>query len=55
VGIAERLERGRPLLIVETKVNVDSKSTNERGPSLVAWFNGLVVPIQEMFVLPWLL
>jgi hypothetical protein len=25
-----------PLLTVETEVNVDSKSTNERGPSLVS-------------------
>ncbi len=30
----ERLERG-PLLTVETEVNGDSKTTNERGPSLV--------------------
>jgi hypothetical protein len=32
---SERLERGWPLLIVETEVNGDSKSTNERGSSLV--------------------
>jgi hypothetical protein len=31
----ERLGRGVPLLTVETEVNGDSKSTNERGPSLV--------------------
>jgi hypothetical protein len=37
---------GWPLLTVETEVNGDSKSTNERGPSL-GWFVG--------FVLPWLL
>jgi hypothetical protein len=37
--LPERLERGAhcawPLLTVETEVNGDSKSTNERGPSLV--------------------
>ncbi len=31
----ERLERGGPLLTVETEVNGDSKSTYERSPSLV--------------------
>ncbi len=31
----ERLERANPYLIVETKVNGDSKSSNERGPFLV--------------------
>ncbi len=36
----------RPLLTVETEVNGDSKSTNERGPSLVM-FVGRVVPVQE--------
>ncbi len=41
-----------PLLTVETEVNADSKSTNDRGPSLVAW---LVVWVQEIFFLPWLL
>jgi len=43
-----------PLLTVETDVNGDSKITNERGPSL-AGFVGLVLPVQEIFVLPWLL
>jgi hypothetical protein len=33
--IAERLVRGWPLLTVKTEVNGDSKSTDERGPSLV--------------------
>ncbi len=46
---------GWPRLNVLTKVNGDSKSTNERGPSLVGWFVGLVVLVQEIFVLPWLL
>ncbi len=36
---------GWPLLTVETEVNGESKSTNERGPSLV----GLVVPMQEIW------
>ncbi|MFN9908250.1 MAG: hypothetical protein ACK56F_19330 [bacterium] len=31
----EKLEWGWPLLTVETEVNGDSKSTNERGPALV--------------------
>jgi hypothetical protein len=43
-----------PLLTLETEMNGDSKSTNERGPSLVGSF-GLVVPAQKIFVLPWLL
>jgi hypothetical protein len=42
-----------PLLTVETEANGDSKSTSERGPP--CWFVELVVPIQEIFVLPWLL
>ncbi len=32
---SERLERGGPLLNVETEVNGDSKSTSETGTSLV--------------------
>ncbi len=32
----------------------DSRSTYERG-SFFGWFVGLVVPVQEIFVLPWLL
>jgi hypothetical protein len=32
---SERLERGWPLLSVETGVNGDSESTHERGSSLV--------------------
>ena len=35
-----------PLLTVEIEVNGDSKSTNERGPSFLGWFVGLVVPVQ---------
>jgi hypothetical protein len=45
---------GWPLLTVETQVNWDSKSTNERGPFLW-WVVRLVVPVKEIFVLPWLL
>ncbi len=63
--IPERLERGGPKLTIETEVNSTSKSTNERGPSLVVsfclscriqniffslgWFVGLVVPVQKNF------
>jgi hypothetical protein len=50
----KRDKRGWPLLTVETEANGDSKSTNERG-SFLGWFVGLVVPVQEIFVLPWLL
>jgi hypothetical protein len=42
-------------MTVETEVNGDSKSTNERGSYWVAWFVRLVVPVQEIFVLSWLL
>jgi hypothetical protein len=52
--VPERLERGGPLLTVETVVKGDSKSTNERVSSLVGSL-GLIVPVQETFVLPWLL
>jgi hypothetical protein len=45
---------GWPLLTVETDVNGDSKSTNEKR-SILGWFVGLVVPVREIFVLPWLL
>ncbi len=43
-----------PLLTVETEVNGDSKSTNEREGSFLGWFIGLVVLEQEFCVLPWL-
>jgi hypothetical protein len=48
---SERLERGDACF--ETEVNGDSKSTNERG-SFLGWFSELVVPVQRIFVLPWL-
>jgi hypothetical protein len=35
MSINQRDERGVALLIFETEVNGDSKSTNERGPFLV--------------------
>jgi hypothetical protein len=41
-----------PPLTAETGVNGDSKSTNDKG-SFLGWFVGLVVPVQEIFVLPW--
>ncbi len=43
---------GWPLLTVETEVNGDSKSTNER--ALLWLFFGLIMPVQEAFILPWL-
>jgi hypothetical protein len=48
-----RLER-MALLTVEVEVNGDSKSTNERGPTILGYFVGLVVPVQEILVQPWL-
>ncbi len=42
----ERLERRGPCWLLQTEVNGDSKSTKKRGPC---------VPVQEIFVLPWLL
>ncbi len=47
--------KGRPLLNVKTEMNVDSKSTNERAPSLVGSLGLSCRYIQEIFVLPWLL
>jgi hypothetical protein len=40
---------GWPLLTVETEANGDSKSTNEKGPSLVGSL-GSRVPVQEIFI-----
>ncbi len=45
---------GWPLLTVKTEVNWDSKSTNERG-SFLGWFVRFVLPVQEIFVMLWLL
>ncbi len=47
--------KGWPLLTVETEMNGDSKSTNGREGSFLGWFVGLVVPVQDTFILPWLL
>ncbi len=44
---------GWPLLTVESELNGDSKSTNERVP-LHLLVCGAVLPVQEIFVLPWL-
>jgi hypothetical protein len=46
--------RVAPLLTVETETNGVSKSTNEGGPFL-GWFVMLFMPVQEIFVLSWLL
>jgi hypothetical protein len=35
IGMPRETREGCPLVTVETEVNRDSKSTNERGPSLV--------------------
>ncbi len=52
---SETLQRvGPQLLTVEPEVNGDSKSTNDRGPSLVGSL-GLSCPYKVSFVLPWLL
>jgi hypothetical protein len=53
--ITREIREGRPLLFVETEANGDSRSTYERGPSLVDRLHGLVVPLQEIFVLHWML
>ncbi len=47
------IREGWLLLTVETEVNGDTKSSNERGPSL-AGFGGFVVPVKETSILPWL-
>ncbi len=45
----------QPLLAIDTEVNGDSKSTNVRGlPCLVPWACRAGVPVQDIFVLPWL-
>jgi hypothetical protein len=53
VGDREARE-GWPLPTVETQINGDSKSTNERGKSLVGSLD-LLLPLQEIFLLPGLL
>jgi hypothetical protein len=45
---------GWALLTVESPVNEASKRTYERG-SFLDWFVGLVVPVQDNLVLPWLI
>ncbi len=47
--LTRETREGWALLTVETEVNGDSERTNERGSV------GLVEPVQESFVLPWLL
>jgi hypothetical protein len=47
---------GWPLLSFETEVNGNSKSTIERGPSMVGLLAIVfVVLVQQIFDLPWLL
>jgi len=51
-GEARETRDGWPLLTVETEVNGDSQSTNERGHSLVGSLRLIAVPVQKIFVLP---
>ncbi len=53
VPLTRETREGWPLVTVETEVNGDSKSTTKRGPFL-GWLVGLVLPVQEIFVKPWL-
>ncbi len=50
--VMEEPDRGGLCCTVETEVNGDLKSTKG---FLLAWFVGPVVPVQETFILPWLL
>jgi hypothetical protein len=45
---------GWPLLTAETEANVDSRITKER-ESFHSSFIGPLVPVQEIFAMPWLL
>jgi hypothetical protein len=51
--VLSETRRGWPLLTVESERKGDSKSTHKRSPFLVVLL--LVVPVQETFILPWLL
>ncbi len=54
--ISRETREGRPLLTVETKVNGESKSTNERVPSSVGSLClACRYKILFSFILPWLL
>ncbi len=53
-GWSRDAREGWPLLTVETEAKGALWKANEGGPSL-AGFVGLVVPLQEIFILPWLL
>jgi hypothetical protein len=44
-----------PLLIVETEVNSTQRGKMKGLGSILGWLVGLVVPVLEIFVLPWLL
>jgi hypothetical protein len=51
----ERLDRGVPLLTVRTDVSEWGLKEYKRKGFLLGWFVELVVPVPEIFVLPWLL
>ncbi len=46
---------GWSLLTVDTEANEDRVLYIGKGSFLVGWFIGLVVPVQKIFILPWLL
>jgi hypothetical protein len=54
-GIFVLTSQAQRLLTVETEVNGDSKSTNERGPSLVGSFRWARRAGRRNFILHWLL
>jgi hypothetical protein len=49
MGSTRETREGWPLMTVDTEANGDSGSTKG---SFLGWFVGLVVPVQEIFVLP---
>jgi hypothetical protein len=50
--VIRKTREGWPLVTIKIEVNGDLKSTKEA--YFIGWFVGLVVPIQEIFVLPWM-
>ncbi len=54
-SLSTETREGWPLLTFETEMNGDSKSTNERGPSLVGSLSLSCRAGTRDFVLPWLL
>jgi hypothetical protein len=49
IDITREIREGWPLLIVETEANGDSKSTNERAPSLVGSLGSSSRPYTRFF------